>query len=143
MPVSMTSMATVNSRTRMFRSPMAWGESSVSGIIRVVSSTSHSEMPSTPRWKRMPSAGTQSLFTSIWKPAWAVSKSTRISRDTRKVTSETRKPIPRWMDSSSLGMSGDQHGAQDGQQRRPGQDTHYLMLTRCLTMVFGIPARDR
>ena len=44
----------MNSRTRMLRMPIACGDSSVSGTMKVVSSTSHSEMPSTPRWKWMP-----------------------------------------------------------------------------------------
>ena len=49
MPVSRISMAAVNSRTRMLRMPIACGESSVSGTMKVVSSTSQREMPSTPR----------------------------------------------------------------------------------------------
>ncbi len=49
MPVSNTSMATVNSRLRVLCTPMACGESKARKTINVVSSTSHSEMPSTPK----------------------------------------------------------------------------------------------
>ena len=98
-------MAAVNSRTRMFRMPIACGESSVSGTMKVVSSTSHREIPSTPRWKRMPSGAIQTLSTSIWKPAWPASKPVRIVSDTTKVTSAVKRPRPRWIDSSSRGTS--------------------------------------
>ena len=69
MPVSRISIAAVNSRTRMLRMPIACGESSVSGIRKVVSMTSQSEIPSTPRWKWMPSGAIHDWSTSIWKPA--------------------------------------------------------------------------
>ena len=49
MPVSRISMAAVNSRTRMFRMPIACGLSSVSGTMKVVSMTNQREIPSTPR----------------------------------------------------------------------------------------------
>ncbi len=105
MPASSMSIATVNSRTRMLRMPIACGDSSVSGIRNVVSSTSHSEMPSTPRWKWMPSGSIQTLSTCSWKPDCAASKSPRMNSDTRKVMSAVPKPRPRWIASSSRGIN--------------------------------------
>ncbi len=65
MPVSSTSMATTNSRLRVLCKPMACGDSNVRKTINVVSSTSQSEIPSTPRWKWIPSEDTQERSTTI------------------------------------------------------------------------------
>jgi hypothetical protein len=75
--------------------PIACGDSSVTGIRNVVSRTSHSEMPSMPRWKRIPSGAIQTLSTSSWKPAFPASKSARMSSDTAKVTIAVSRPRPR------------------------------------------------
>ncbi len=120
--------------------PIACGDSSVTGTRKVVSSTSQSEMPSMPRWKRIPSGAIQTLSTSSWKPASAASKSGRISSDTRKVTIAVARPRPRWIASSSRGTSMTRRGAEQRQQRDPAEQAHQRTSTFCLRLSF-VPQR--
>ena len=68
---------------------------------KVVESTSHSEMPSTPSLKWMPKAATHSLSTTWFHCAG--SKSPSMNSDTPKVASATAKAKPRSRPSSSRG----------------------------------------
>ncbi len=64
MPTSSTSMAATNSRT--FSLIDACADSSTTGVRNVVSSTSQSEMPSTPSLKCAPRPGIHSLSNTSW-----------------------------------------------------------------------------
>ena len=117
-------MATVNSRTRMLRMPIACGDSSVSGIRNVVSSTSQSEMPSIPRWKRMPSGAIQALSTSQLEAGLG---GVEVGEDEQRDEEGDERRHQAEAAMNRLLVARHQHhqpGAEQRQQRDPAEEAH-------------------
>ena len=126
-------MAAVNSRTRMLRMPIACGESSVSGTMKVVSSTSHREMPSTPRWKRMPSGAIHDLV-DLHLEAGLAGVEAGEDRQRHHEGDQRGQKAEAAMDRFLLARhQHHQDGAEEREQRDPAEDAHQRTVTFCLT----------
>src|SRR6266508_6244402 len=68
-------------------------ERRTTGVRRVVSRTSHNEMPSTPSAYRMPHCGIHERDSTSWNPAIPSWNCCRIVSENTKVASEVKRPI--------------------------------------------------